>query len=109
MKVLATLAFLTSLAAAKCYKTGVPWPGNHAGTVQEIQGAAQHFASLSPLPRGEHYYDVSYGGKCLHFVLDNISGKERSIPKTEAEDGFLKEYRGCSKGGDSRYTNWRYV
>lgn len=100
---------LLSLASATCYTSGAPWPSDHAGTDDAIQKAADHFASLSPLPVGEAVYDIGVGDKCLHFILDNISGQPRSIDANEAKDGFLKEYRGCENGGDTSYTNWRYV
>jgi hypothetical protein len=63
----------------------------------------------SPLSTGEHVYDTQVGDKCLHFVLDNKSGGPRSITTSEAMDGFSKEYRGCANGGETTYTNWRYM
>ncbi|KAK4505316.1 hypothetical protein PRZ48_003279 [Zasmidium cellare] len=100
---------LLKLASAGCYSGGQSWPSDHAGTVSAIQAAASDYEKKSPLSKGEHHYTTEVGGVCLHFVLDNISGQDRSIGATEATDGFTKEYRGCDYGGDSSYTNWRYV
>ena len=97
------------LAAATCYRSGAPWPDNHVGMVHQIQLVAKYFAKQGQLSRDEHLREVNYDGKCLHFILENISGSPRSITRREAEDGFLKEYRGCENGGDSSYTNWRFV
>lgn len=100
---------LATCANAACYPKGAPWPSKHAGTVEHIQHAAHFFATLSPLAIGEHEHNIPFDGKCLHFILDNISDKARSITANEAADGFFKEYRGCAHGGDTSYTNWRYV
>lgn len=107
-----TLAFvstLVSLASAGCYNGGADWPSDHASTLAAIQAASYEFELDSPLSKGEHIYDTQVGNKCLHFVLDNKSGDSRSIKAAEASDGFSKEYRGCANGGDTTYTNWRYV
>ena len=98
-----------ALAAATCYDSGAPWPDDHAGMVHQIQLTAKHFAKQGRLSKGEHAHNVNYDGKCLHFVLDNISGSPRSITRRDAADGFLKEYTGCENGGDSSYTHWRFV
>lgn len=102
-------AALASVVSAGCYSSGATFPSDHSGTVEQIENAANYFAGLSPLGPGEHVKDIPFGGKCLHFILDNISGSDRTITSNEAEDGLLKEYAGCQYGGDTSYTNWRYV
>lgn len=104
-----TTVTLLNLASAGCYTGGQSWPNDHAGTISVIQAAASNYESQGQLSNGEHHYDTIVDGVCLHFVLDNISGADRSIPASEAIDGFTKEYRGCEFGGDTSYTNWRYV
>lgn len=100
---------LLKLVSAGCYSSGQSWPSGHASTVSTIKAAASDYEKKSPLSKGEHHYSAEVGGICLHFVLDNISGADRSIGASEAIDGFTKEYRGCDYGGDTSYTNWRYV
>ncbi|KAI9148790.1 glycoside hydrolase family 43 protein [Paramyrothecium foliicola] len=106
----ALLSLIASpLVSAGCYNGGAPWPNDHAGTIVAIENAAGIMERSGNLPPGEHPYDQKVGDKCIHFILDNISGSPRSISKSEAIDGWAKEYRGCANGGDTSYTNWRYV
>lgn len=111
MRFTGTMAFLSifSLASAGCYSGGAPWPDDHAATVHAIQSVSDQMAAMSPLDPGEHVINIGVQDKCLHFILDNISGSPRSISSNEALDGFTKEYTGCHNGGDTSYTNWRYV
>ncbi|KAG7009743.1 cytochrome P450 monooxygenase [Physcia stellaris] len=99
MKSIFTSLGFIALASATCYQSGAPWPDDHAGMVNQIQLTAKHFANQGRLGKGEHVHNVNYKGKCLHFILDNISGSPRSITKHDAADGFLKEYTGCHNGG----------
>lgn len=92
-----------------CYSGGAPFPDDHTETIIAIQAAGAQFQTDSPLSTGEHVFNYKVGDKILHFVLDNVSGDERSITMAEAMDGFTKEYHGCEHGGDTTYTNWRYV
>lgn len=105
----AALIPLLGIASAGCYTSGATWPSDHAAVVSALQTVSDHFANAGSLSTGEHVYDINAGGKCIHFVLDNISGTTRYISSNEALDGFTKEYTGCDHGGDTSYTNWRYM
>lgn len=103
------LVALVPFALAECYTGGAPFPDDHTQVIVAIQSAGTQFEVDSPLTPGEHPFEYTVGDKVLHFILDNISGEDRSIDKNEAIDGFTKEYSGCHNGGDTSYTNWRYV
>ncbi|KAF5013554.1 hypothetical protein FDECE_453 [Fusarium decemcellulare] len=106
---LPSLMAFVPVVLGKCYDSGAPFPDDHTNTIVAIQSAAYQFEHDSPLSPGEHVFDYKVDDKMLHFVLDNISGSLLRIGKSEAIDGFTKEYSGCKHGGDTSYTNWRYV
>ncbi|KAJ6630352.1 hypothetical protein B0H10DRAFT_2427986 [Mycena sp. CBHHK59/15] len=82
----AILVASASSAYAKCDSGGKAWTSDAESVIRR---AAEHFNGA--------------------FVLQNISGNDRSIFMAEAYSGFIKEYTGCTYGGDTSYTNWRYV
>lgn len=107
---LAGLAGLVPFATADCYTSGAPFPQDHAGVISAITGAAGHYNQMGAIGFGEKLWQKSVGDKCLKFILENIGNEAgRTISYYEAVDGFTKEYTGCHNGGESRYTNWRYV
>lgn len=107
---LASLLALAPFAAAGCYKGGAPFPQDHAGVISAITKASSHYNQMGAVGFGEKVWQKSVGDKCLKFILENIGNEEgRTISYYEAVDGFTKEYTGCHNGGDTSYTNWRYV
>lgn len=104
-----SIAALLPVGMAGCFKGGAPFPNDHAAVIKAIRQAAHHYHKKSPLHRGEHHVKHIVQDKVLRFVLDNISSGDREIDFDAALDGFTKEYAGCHNGGDTSYTNWRYV
>jgi hypothetical protein len=99
---------LTGTASAGCYSGGQPWNTQWASCA--LQAAASHFGGTTVPPNVEQVFEVLIPDyTCVKFILENISSDSRSIGEAEALDGFTKEYTGCQYGGDTSYTNWRYV
>lgn len=104
--IISTALLCASTTLAGCYSGGQAWPVDGAFAVQD---AAESYAG-GTWPAGvEEVYQVPIDGICVKFILENISGALRGITYDEAFSGFNKEYQGCSYGGDTSYTNWRYV
>lgn len=41
-------------------------------------------------------------------LMDNGLDNSGSVPKNECYDGLQKEINGCERGGESKYTHWKY-
>ncbi|KAJ7649435.1 hypothetical protein DFH06DRAFT_1331801 [Mycena polygramma] len=105
-------AFLVASATsihAECYNSGETWTSYLAE--HDIQEAVQAFAAGGKTwpPKVEQKHTAWHSTGCVKFILQNISPFPRTIYEAEAYDGFSKEHTGCTHGGDSSYTNWRFV
>ena len=104
-------ATLGAFVAADCYGSGADW--------YDKDEAASIANSACNLQLGGTYGPEStYNGQkasCFNtpngkidLVVTHISEGELLLPQDECYDGLQKEIYGCSKGGESSYTNWRY-
>ncbi|KAI8624189.1 hypothetical protein F5Y19DRAFT_480830 [Xylariaceae sp. FL1651] len=103
------LAAIATQVQAKCYSGGEAWgPGaqNAAKTACEknLSGNYQAQGTTS----GEKSVCIDVDGKKNEFHIWHIKKGDRTLGVPECEDGLLKEVTGCSHGGESSYTNWKY-
>jgi hypothetical protein len=102
----ATALALAVPIQAGCYSGGEGW-----GNTQVALNAANNFCNQIQGDiegNGNRYTCVNGNGKRLEFNVIRLGGTSRPIFWSECYDGLQKEI-GCSNGGDSSYTNWRYM
>ncbi|KAF2417712.1 hypothetical protein EJ08DRAFT_666377 [Tothia fuscella] len=107
----ATNSTLNPVSAQGCYSGGERWANDRAYALQQAQ------AFCNDVGRGNYYagesrpkcYNLS-SNKKVNFVLSLLSTVPgRYIDAPECYDGMIKEINGCDNGGDTTYTNWRYI
>ncbi|KAL2024930.1 hypothetical protein VTK56DRAFT_3629 [Thermocarpiscus australiensis] len=108
---LATLLAAAAGVHAKCNRSGETW-GNVLTALVLAQVKCDEFFSgtfgPTDTPGGYRNTCANANGKKLEFHLWHVRGGDRQISAEECYDGFQKEIVGCSRGGDTTYTNWRY-
>jgi hypothetical protein len=95
-----------------CYSGGEAW-GDSRGFAFELAASTcnsamgqRTYTALSP--SAATCYDLGNGRK-VNFYIEKLSGDDRFLSQSECYDGLQKEIGGCDNGGDSSYTNWRYM
>ncbi|KAI4253316.1 MAG: hypothetical protein L6R42_007627, partial [Xanthoria sp. 1 TBL-2021] len=104
------LAFLPTLIAAECYKSGESWDRELGRAA--VERACNQLAG--DYRRGEFGVKkfAQNNGQCYVFELKRLresgGGELRTITKDECKGGMNRELYGCGQGGTSSYTNWMY-
>jgi hypothetical protein len=105
--VLVAISLLSPLASAGCYTGGITGNKQLAlDSIHTICGAMQGSFRSGQVRTG-CITDPASGNEWF-FSVKCISGADRTLPIGECEDGLAKEVNGCSRGGDTAYTNWEY-
>ncbi|KAK4182028.1 hypothetical protein QBC35DRAFT_217032 [Podospora australis] len=107
----AIATFFAASANATCFGSGEDW-GDRSVALTTARNLCNSDLTGTYGPGGT---TSGYRGACrngngkkLEFQLWHIQGGDRYISPDECYDGFQKEINGCSRGGDTSYTNWRY-
>lgn len=101
-----------SIEKRGCYTSGASWGSAKAFALQEATAAcnsalgARTYTSGSPVMSACYNIDAN---KKVNFQVSKISSGDRYLDYDDCNDGLQKEINGCGQGGDSSYTNWRYM
>ncbi|KAH9883250.1 hypothetical protein F4778DRAFT_768541 [Xylariomycetidae sp. FL2044] len=103
------LATIVVQTRATCYGSGESW-GSQAETAATTACSSYLNGGYGPQSTvsGEKSVCINADGKKNEFFVWHIEEGERTLGVAECLDGLLKEVNGCSRGGDTSYTNWRY-
>ncbi|ETS76572.1 hypothetical protein PFICI_11959 [Pestalotiopsis fici W106-1] len=95
-----------------CYSGGEPWGDSKdyafqlaAGACNSAMGQRTYTALSSSTST---CYDLG-NNRHVNFNIFKLTGDDRFLGYDECYDGLQKEINGCGYGGDSSYTNWRYI
>ncbi|ORY61245.1 uncharacterized protein BCR38DRAFT_487005 [Pseudomassariella vexata] len=95
-----------------CYTSGASW-GSSKDFALQMAGSAcnsalgqRTYVSASPVIAACYNIDTN---KKVNFQVSKISSGDKFLSFADCYDGLQKEINGCGQGGDSSYTNWRYI
>ena len=95
-----------------CYTSGESW-GDSKDLALQYAAAACNSALgqrtyVSSAPVQAACYNLNSDLKA-NLQVSKISAGDQYLDYDDCYDGLQKEINGCSMGGDSSYTNWRYM
>ncbi|KAF2658847.1 hypothetical protein K491DRAFT_713100 [Lophiostoma macrostomum CBS 122681] len=99
---------LAGTAYAGCYSGGEDW-GNKQVALNAADTACRNNFQGDFGGNSNRHVCINGNGKKLEFTIYRLGGTNRALFWDECYDGLQKEINGCDHGGDSSYTNWRYV
>ena len=96
-----------------CFTGGEDWASQKPKAVEQLHLACRLKFAETTFHRGQEELGTCYdlgGGKYVNFNLKYVGHHDTRTPTYhECVNGFSKEINGCSMGGASQYTNWRYT
>jgi len=108
-----TLLSITKPTHAACFETGVSW--SSIGTIYPLEllvRVCDEIVGEGSFAAGEKRHrcrPVSMGEQHVDYTVTRISGTAGVLTYGDCWDGLQKEIVGCSKGGSSSYSNWKYT
>lgn len=111
MKATTIFAALCTIAGvhAGCYSGGQT--GNHEFGFEQLNGVCTEFINKGAFSSGEERTAVRGPDSTntnWDFAVTYISSGTRDLGLDECIDGLHKEINGCTYGGETSYTNWKY-
>lgn len=95
-----------------CYTSGASWGGGKDLALKYADTACQAILGqrnyVNDAPVAAACYNLDSNLKA-NFQVSKISTGDRFLDHDDCYDGLQKEINGCGQGGDSSYTDWRYM
>jgi hypothetical protein len=104
---IATLLLVANVHAG-CFNGGESW-SSVDGARNAARTACDNSLSGDYAGNAHRTYCVNGNGQKLEFTVHRTQDSSRNLPWSECYDGLQKEITGCTNGGDTTYTNWRYM
>jgi hypothetical protein len=106
-----TIPFFAATALAGCFSGGDNWASQEAKALAAAQDICNNKFSTFTFQAGQELGGCANldSTKKVDFIMENISDSLRKPSASECYDGLQKEINGCSNGGSSSYTNWKYT
>ncbi|KAI0435727.1 hypothetical protein F4803DRAFT_573973 [Xylaria telfairii] len=95
-----------------CYTSGASWGDSKAYALELAAAACNGGLGQRTYTSDSSVATVCYNidtNKRVNFQVSKISAGDRFLNAADCQDGLTKEINGCGQGGDSSYTNWRYI
>ncbi|ROW00325.1 hypothetical protein VMCG_07237 [Cytospora schulzeri] len=100
-----------NIAKRGCYTSGASWGAAKDLALEKASDACNALGKrtyTSDAPVQAACYNLE-GNLKANFQVSKISSGDQYLDYGDCVDGLQKEINGCGNGGDSSYTDWRYM